>query len=181
MLIQREQSAFLLIDVQQRLLPVIDNREQVLAHCDWLLRLAQRLEVPVLVSEQYPRGLGHTVPQLRERIAADAVMEKLHFSCAAEPMCLDRIESLQCSQWILAGTEAHVCVLQTALGLHQTGKQVFVVADAVSSRHAADRELALERMRQVGITVVGREMVAYEWLHKAGSDEFRSISREFLR
>lgn len=181
MLIQREQSAFLLIDVQQRLLPVIEDGERVLAHCDWLLRLAERLEVPVLISEQYPRGLGHTVPQLLERVAPECVMEKIHFSCAAEPACLERIEALQRPQWILAGTEAHVCVLQTALGLHRAGKQVFVVADAVSSRRAADRELALARMRQVGITVVGREMLAYEWLHRAGSEAFRGISREFLR
>ncbi len=181
MLIQRQNSALLLIDLQQRLLPVIADHERVLAHCLWLLRLARRLDVPVLLSEQYPRGLGHTVPELLEHAPPDAVMEKTHFSCAAEPDCRQRMAGLQREQWIIVGTEAHVCVLQTALGLHQAGQQVFVVADAVASRQPANCELALQRLRQAGVTVVSREMVAYEWLYQAGGDDFRAINRAFLR
>jgi nicotinamidase-related amidase len=88
---------------------------------------------------------------------------------------------LQREQWIIVGTEAHVCVLQTALGLHQAGQQVFVVADAVASRQPANCDLALQRLRQAGVTVVSREMVAYEWLYQAGGDDFRAINRAFLR
>jgi nicotinamidase-related amidase len=181
MLIEREQSALLLIDVQQRLLPVMSEPEQVLDNCAWLLRLAARLELPVLVSEQYPRGLGHTDPRLLELAPPDAVIEKLHFSCAAEPGFLKRIEALDRPQWVLGGIESHVCVLQTALGLHALGKEVYVVAEAVSSRRVSDKLLALDRLRQAGVRIVSREMVGFEWLHKAGDDLFREISREFLR
>ncbi len=181
MLIQRQHSALLVIDIQNRLLPVIADHERVLAHCLWLVRLAQRLDVPMLFSEQYPQGLGHTVAELLEHAPPDAVMEKTHFSCAAEPSCMQRMAELQRKQWIVIGTEAHVCVLQTALGLHQAGQQVFVVADAVASRQVANRDLALQRLSQAGVSVVSREMVAYEWLHQAGGDEFRAINRDFLR
>lgn len=181
MLIQREQSALLLIDVQQRLLPAMSEPEQVVDNCAWLLRLAARLELPVLMSEQYPRGLGHTDPRLLELAPPGAVIEKLHFSCAAEPGCLERIDVLNRPQWVLAGIESHVCVLQTALGLHALGKEVYVVAEAVSSRRASDKQLALDRLRQAGVRIVSREMVGFEWLHKAGDDLFREISREFLR
>ena len=181
MLIQRERSAVLLIDVQQRLLPAMHEPGRVVEQCDWLLRLAARLAVPVLASEQYPRGLGHTEPSLRERLDDEAVLEKACFSCARDPDLVDRVESLDRSQWLLAGIESHVCVLQTALGLRELGKEVFVVAEAVSSRRPADVELAFARMRQAGVQVVGREMVGFEWLGQAGTDEFREISKAFLR
>ena len=181
MLIQRERSPVLLIDVQQRLLPAMHAPERVVEQCDWLLRLAARLQVPVLASEQYPRGLGHTEPRLREHLQDEVVLEKHCFSCARDPELVDRIEDLERSQWLLAGIESHVCVLQTALGLRELGKEVFVVAEAVASRQPADVELAFARMRQAGVQVVGREMVGFEWLGQAGTDEFREVSKAFLR
>jgi nicotinamidase-related amidase len=108
-------------------------------------------------------------------------MEKVHFSCAAEPACMDRINAGGREQIILTGAEAHVCVLQTALGLLAAGKQVFVVADCIGSRHPRDLELALGRMGAEGVRIVSREMVVFEWLHRAGTEVFREISREFLR
>jgi len=108
-------------------------------------------------------------------------MEKLHFSCAAERDCMRRIDALGREQIVVIGAEAHVCVLQTVLDLRAVGKEIYLVADAVSSRSPRDVELALERMRAEGVRVVSREMVAFEWLHQAGTDRFREISREFLR
>ena len=181
MLMRTELSCLLVIDVQERLIPAIHRADEVVANGVWLIRIAQRLNVPILASEQYPRGLGHTVAAIRELLPAEAFMEKTHFSCVAERECMRRIDACGREQLVVIGTEAHVCVLQTALDLRATGKEVYLVADGVSSRSPRDVELALERMRAAGVRIVSREMVAFEWLHQAGTDTFREISREFLR
>jgi len=175
-----ERSLLMVIDVQARLLPAISDAGRVLANCVWLVRVAQELGVPVVVTEQYPQGLGPTVPALRELVSEDAIVAKVHFSCVAEG-CLADLPSYTRDQVIVAGTEAHVCVLQTAMGLLEAGKQVYVVADAVGSRDPANRDLALERLRQNGAQIVAREMVAFEWLKRAGTDLFRRVNREYLR
>jgi nicotinamidase-related amidase len=179
-LLERDASALLLVDLQERLLPHIADGESVLRHATWLLGVARRLGVPVAASEQYPAGLGTTAAALRAQLAPDEIVEKVHFSCVAEG-CLERSAAWQRRQFVVAGTEAHVCVLQTVLDLLGTGKQVFVVSEAVGSRNPADRECALARMRQRGAHIVTREMVAFEWLHRAATDEFRTVHREFLR
>ncbi len=181
MLMRAENSCLLVVDLQERLLPAICQADQIVAASAWLIRIAQHLRVPVLASEQYPRGLGHTVSAIRELLPTDAFMEKTHFSCAAEQNCMRRIDVLGRDQIVLVGTEAHVCVLQTALDLQAAGKEVYLVADGVSSRSPLDVELALARMRAEGVRIVSREMVAFEWLHQAGTEQFREISREFLR
>jgi nicotinamidase-related amidase len=180
MLMRREDSALLVIDIQQRLLPHIDQRQHVLDNAVWMVRLAQRLGVPVIVTEQYPKGIGTTEPALRELVPAAAVREKLHFSCVAA-QCLAGAPGADRAQMVVCGIESHVCVLQTVLELRDQGRQVFVVANAVSSRRPADRELAMARMRAHGVEIVSREMVAFEWLHRAGTEEFREVSRLFLR
>lgn len=181
MLIKSDKSCLLTIDVQERLMRAVHEGRQVIENCTWLINVATRLDIPVLLTEQYPRGLGHTEPTLLARVPAGAIMEKVHFSCAEEPACMDRINAGGHEQIILTGAEAHVCVLQTALGLLAAGKQVFVVADCTASRHPRNLELALDRMRAEGIRIVSREMVVFEWLHRAGTEMFREISREFLR
>jgi nicotinamidase-related amidase len=180
MLLDAQRCALLIVDLQQRLLPAIHDGERVLANCLWLIRVAQRLQVPVVASEQYPKGLGPSVPAVRELLAPEAFVEKTHFSCVAEG-CLQPVPAYAREQWVVAGTEAHVCVLQTVLDLRAAGKQVFTVADAVGSRDPANRALAIERMRQHGVEIVSREMVAFEWLARAGTERFREINREFIR
>ncbi len=180
MLIERERSSLLVIDIQERLLPHIHEGQAVLDHAVWLVKVAQRLGVPVMVSEQYPKGIGPSVAVLRGQTFPENVAEKLHFSCVAAK-CLERLPGAERPQVVVAGTESHVCVLQTVLDLRAQGKEVFVVADAVGSRKPSDKELALARMRANGIEVVSREMVAFEWLRQAGTEEFRAISREFLK
>jgi nicotinamidase-related amidase len=168
------------VDIQERLLPHIHEGQAVLDNAVWLVKVAQRLGVPVMFSEQYPKGIGHTVAVLRGLTFPEAVAEKLHFSCAAAK-CLDRLPGSERPQVVVVGTESHVCVLQTVLDLRGQGKEVFVVAEAVGSRKPSDKELALVRMRGHGVHIVSREMVAFEWLRQAGTDEFRQISREFLK
>jgi nicotinamidase-related amidase len=146
-----------------------------------MMRLAQRLQVPVLVSEQYVKGLGATIKELKELAPAENFMEKVHFSCAADPTCMAKINLAEKNQVVLMGIESHVCVLQTAIGLLGQGKQVFVVADAVGSRDPHDAELARARLRQLGIQVISKEMAFFEWVHQAGTPEFKQLSQEFLK
>lgn len=181
MLMDVKKSCLLVIDVQERLLPAIHRGAEVVENSGWLMDVAAHLEVPTVVSEQYPRGLGHTVEALAKRASPEMLVEKIHFSCAASPACLEAFEATGREQYVLAGIEAHVCVLQTALGLAALGKEVYVVADAVSSRREADAALGLSRMGQEGVRIVSREMVVFEWLGQAGTDTFRHISKNFLR
>jgi nicotinamidase-related amidase len=181
MLIKADQSCLLVIDIQEKLMAALPDRERVIANSAWLIQIANELRLPVLASEQYPKGLGPAVPAVRRCLPEGAVMEKTHFACTAEPVCWERMSAIARQQWILVGAEAHVCVLQTALGLLEAGRKVYVVADAVASRRLEDAELALARLRAEGAQVVTREMVAFEWLQQAGTDLFRDISRRFLR
>ncbi len=181
MLMRAETSCLLAVDFQERLMPAIHQADQVVAHGAWLIQIAQRLAVPILASEQYPQGLGHTVTAIRELLPADAFMAKTHFSCAAERDCMRRLDAVGREQIVIMGVEAHVCVLQTALDLRAAGKEIFLVADAVASRSPRDAELALERVRADGVRIVSREMVVFEWLHQSDTDHFRAISRAFLR
>lgn len=181
MLIHPDKSCLLVIDIQERMAPVIHQVEQVIAHCEWLIDIAQRVEVPVLATEQYPQGLGPTVASIRARIPAAQIIEKIHFSAMSEPAANRAINAGRYNQVVLVGMETHVCVLQTALELKQQAREVYVVEDCVSSRSPDDKAAALARLRQCGIYVVSREMVAFEWLRRAGTDTFREISRQFLR
>lgn len=180
-LIRRHDSLLLVIDVQERLLPAIDCNADILdAHC-WLLSVARELNVACLVTEQYPQGIGSTASALQPYLQNVPVVEKTHFSALQESKCRQAITAQDKKQLILTGTEAHVCVLQTAIDAQAEGYQVFVVADAVGSRHPDDKLLALKRMEQAGCTIVSREMVAFEWLNRSATDEFRSISKTYLR
>lgn len=176
MLITVDQSCLLVIDIQDRLAPTMANPDMVIDNTTVLLKAAESLEVPVLVSEQYPRGLGSTVPQLASMVSPDAVVEKVHFSCIGDEGYVRRFREIGRSQAVLVGIEAHVCVLQTAEQLIGAGCDVFVVADATSSRTTANHGAALERMRADGAHIVTTEMVAFEWLAKAGTPEFKEIS-----
>ena len=177
MLIDRERSFLLLVDVQDRLLPAMAEPEILLRNAAILLKAAARLGVPVLASEQYPRGLGHTVPELASLLPAGAVMEKVAFSCLGEAGPTDRIASFGRKQAVICGIEAHVCVLQTAMDLAAKAYEPFVVRDAVSSRAALSVDTALARFQKTGIEVVTTEMVVFEWLARAGTDEFKEVSR----
>lgn len=180
MLLKADQSLLLVIDIQTRLAPAIHEGAAVTAHNRWLVQVARRLAVPVLATVQYPKGLGPLLPELTELLAEGEVVEKIHFSAVADG-CLEEAPAFVRRQVVVTGTETHVCVLQTALDLLGRGKEVFVVAEAVGSRRPEDKALALERLRQAGCIIVSREMVAFEWLHRAGSELFRAVSREFIR
>lgn len=184
MLMNRDDCVLLVVDMQDRLLPVIDDWQRLLDNVMWLVQVAQKMGVPVLPVELYPQGLGQTHADLRALLPDQSIIQKIHFSCVAGGMFgpgQSAMPGAQRGQVVVCGIESHVCVLQTALELREQGRAVFVVADAVSSRDPASKTLALERMRSHGVDVVSREMVAYEWLKQAGTPLFREISRQFLR
>ena len=180
MLIDAPRSLLLVIDMQEKVLPAISEHERLSANVTWLIRAAQRIGVPVAATEHYAKGLGPTVAAIRSLLPADAIGVKSHFSAVAAK-CLPALPGADRPQVVMAGIEAHVCLLQTALELMEEGKEVYVVADCVGSRRDADRDLALARVRQEGVRIVSREMVVYEWLGEGGTPLFKEINREFLR
>jgi len=175
--IRREQSVLLVVDVQERLLPMIDGQEGVLAAAGRMVRVAEILGIPILCTEQYPRGLGPTVEPLRSLIGAERTREKVAFSCCGAEGLLDGLGGLGRPQVVVVGIEAHVCVQQTVLDLLAAGYRTYVAADAVSSRYPLDRDVAFERMRQAGAVVTTTESVMFEWLEVAGTPEFKQVSR----
>jgi nicotinamidase-related amidase len=180
MLLNRSNSLLLLVDVQEKLTPKILDNESMCNRCAWLLQLAKAMHVPILVSEQYPQGLGYTVESLRHHTPKEAPVEKVHFSCMQVPEYVKKLEAYQKNQLVLIGIEAHVCILQTALEMKDKGYEVFVVVDAVSSRHAIDLQYALKRMKHAGIQLITSEMVFFEWVRQAGTEEFKALSKTFL-
>ena len=176
MLMERGRALLLLVDVQERLVPAMSEPAPMLANCALLLKGAARLGVPILASEQYPKGLGPTVAELAELVPAEARLPKTEFACGADPGIAARLAAAGRDQVVLCGIEAHVCVQQTALGLKAAGCTPFVAADATASRRAGNKALALERMRANGIEVVSAEMVLFEWLGRAATPEFKDLS-----
>jgi nicotinamidase-related amidase len=177
MLLEASHASLLLVDVQERLLPAMAEPDRVVAKCQVLLKAAEVLALPVTISEQYPKGLGPTVAGLQKNSAVS--MQKTAFSCwrddGLKSHFIGKHEAGR-AQVIVAGIEAHVCVLQSCIDMAQAGCAVCVVADAVSSRRTESADLALDRMRMAGVQVVTTEMVVFELLEKAGTAEFRELS-----
>jgi nicotinamidase-related amidase len=177
MLLQAPRSQLLVVDIQARLMPAVADADRVVRNTLILLQAAARLGLPVTVTEQYPKGLGATVPAVAEALPADAVvLPKIHFSAAADPAIATRVASLGRPQVVIAGAEAHVCVLQTAIGLKERGLDMFVVGDASSSRVQASASAAHARLLHAGIPWITTEMAVFEWLGQAGTDDFRALS-----
>jgi nicotinamidase-related amidase len=181
--IDRERVALLLVDFQERLAGVMAPGD--VAACErnivLLLELARQLRLPVVVSEQYPKGLGPTVPVLRAALSQPGLtvdkVEKIEFSCTDAPAFLDLHRRLRRDQWIVVGMEAHVCVYQTARGLVGMGARVHVPADGVISRAPANARIGLELCARAGAAVTTTETVVFDALRRAGTDEFRVLSR----
>jgi nicotinamidase-related amidase len=175
MLLEADRSLLLLVDAQTRLAPAIHDADACVERCRLLIEAARRLAVPVVATEQYPEGLGPTVPALADLLKPAEVHAKRHFSCAGEAQIVAVLEACARPSIVMCGMEAHICVLQSALRLKALGFAPVVVADAVASRRPASREIALQRMRSHGIEIVTAEMVVYEWLREAGTPAFRAI------
>ena len=188
MILNKDRSILLAVDIKARLLPVMAEPERVVRNTTILVSAAKILAVPALASEQYPVGIGHIVPAVRELFEPGAIFEKSEFSCVRntaiagkpaikDPVIRERLATYGRRQVVLCGIESHVCVLQTAFDLITQGYQPFVAADAVSSRDPENRAVALDRLRAGGIGVVSTEMVVFEWLERSDTPEFKALSR----
>jgi len=173
--IVRAKAALVVIDIQERLLPMIFESERVVRNAVRLIKGARVLGIPVLVTEQYKKGLGATTAAVAAEIAGFTQMEKIAFSACGAAGFEKALKAKKISDVILCGIEAHVCVSQTCLDLLDKGFRVFVVVDAMSSRTTDNHFIAVERMRDAGGVVASTEMVLFELLEKAGTDEFKQI------
>lgn len=175
MLIQASRSSLLLIDLQTKLKPAVQGSDDCLARCGLLLAGARRLGLPVSATEHCPEKVGPTVSDLRSRLEPAEIVEKRHFNGMAEPALQRRLIALDRPVTVIGGMEAHVCVLQTALGLKVAGFEAVIVADAIASRDPSSKALAIARFRDHGIEVASAEMVLFEWLEVADTDAFADL------
>lgn len=172
-LIQRAKATLLIVDVQERLWPTMAEKEVLLQRTLQLVKGAQILGVPVISTEQYPKGLGKTVAEVAALLKNQSPFEKTSFSAC--PAVLDSLRQRGVSDVLLCGIESHVCVMQTCLDLLGESFRVFVVADAVASRTVENQRLGVERMRSAGAVIASVEMVLFEMLESAGTAEFKQI------
>ncbi|MCL4491737.1 MAG: hydrolase [Nitrospirae bacterium] len=170
-------TALLIVDIQDRLAVIMKARDEVVKNCLHLIELAKMLDIPIVLTEQYPKGLGRTVSGIRDALPAYQPLEKLTFSCCGEPHFLDEIRKLNKKNIILTGMETHICVLQTCTGLLGDGLNVHLVQDAVCSRTKENWQTATEFMRDAGAVVTCTETVLFQLLKVAGTEEFKAISK----
>jgi nicotinamidase-related amidase len=168
------ESALLVVDLQEKLIPAMDDAEACVAAAVRMIRAARVLGVATLLTEQYPAGLGRTAPAVRTALGETAAVEKMCFTACAQPV-QQRLRELRSSSVIVVGIEAHVCVQQTVLDLLRLRYRPYVCADAVTSRRPLDRETALLRMRQAGAILTTTESVIYEIMGEAGTETFKQI------
>lgn len=172
----KEHTALLVIDVQERLMPVINEQEKIIANTNKLLRGAEILGLETIVTEQYPKGLGNTCKEV-ELGNNPTIIEKVCFSCMGSDAVTEQLKLTNIKSLIICGAEAHICVLKTALEAVKHGYEVHVVADAIGSRTDENKQLAIKRMRHAGVFITSVEMILFMLLDKAGTDEFKAISK----
>jgi len=172
-----ENTALVIIDVQDKLARVMSDRDELFLNLEKLVRGMQALGVPIIVTEQYPQGLGGTVPELAQLLSDVQPIAKLSFSCCGEECFLREIKALDRRQVLVAGIETHVCVYQTVVGLLGSGYEVQVVSDSVSSRTVENKEIGLEKMRSAGAGITSTEMALFELLRVARGEAFKEIIR----
>jgi nicotinamidase-related amidase len=175
-LLTTDKAALLVIDIQERLFPVMHDKEKLLHNIIKLIRGAQVLEIPIVLTEQYPKGLGLTLPEIKELLPNVKPIEKVSFNCCDEAAFCQALEALKRKQVLISGIEAHICVYQTAMALTRAGYQVHVVGDCVSSRKNEDKLVALYKMGAAGISPTTMEMALFELLKVAKGDKFKQIS-----
>lgn len=173
--VDKKKTAFVLVDIQDKFIPVMKNIEKMISNSNILINASKILNIPLIVTEQYPKGLGHTTKKINLPDRKN-VIEKLSFSCFGSEEFVKKIKELNVDSIVLFGIEAHVCVLKTALDALKNNFEVHVVADAISSRTDENKSLAIERMRQSGVFVVSTEMILFQLLEKADTEEFKLIS-----
>ena len=175
-LLTAENTVLLLIDFQEKLFPVMHDKEKLLRNVVKLVKGIKVLEIPIILTEQYPRGLGPTIPEIKELIPEIKPIEKVCFSCCDEASFGEALGALKLMQVLIAGIEAHICVYQTAMALSREGYEVQVVGDGVSSRDPENKLVSLFKMGAAGVSPTTTEMALFELLKVASGDKFKQIS-----
>lgn len=173
-------STLLVIDVQERLLPKIHQSEEVMKSVLWSVALAQKIGIPLLLTEHCPDKIGTTPALLRDKFKEKDIVTKVYFSAVREGNLVDKIQK-QRRQIIIAGTEAHICVQQTVLDLLELEYQVFILDSAVGTRIPNDKVMALQRMGKNGAEIITQDMLAFEWLEKAETPMFKEVLNKFIK
>ena len=176
MLVSKDKSCLLIVDMQEKLFPKMLNQTKILKNISILIESASILKIPVLFSEQYPKGLGKTIAELKV-LKDSLVVEKTTFSCGGSKKFIKILKSLNRSQIIITGIEAHVCVLQTAIDLKGMNYHSFVVEDAISSRVKKSKDIAKKRLGNNGCDLVSTEMIVFEWINDSSDQNFKKISK----
>ncbi|HYE23610.1 MAG TPA: hydrolase [Clostridia bacterium] len=175
--LQAEECALAIVDIQEKLLPPIFNNEALVRNTRLLIHAAKILDIPVLVTTQYAKGLGGTVPEIAELVADVQPIDKTEFSCFGRDEFCSAVKSLpgQRTTMLLCGMEAHICVMQTALAALDQGYIVHVASDAIGSRHEWNWQVGLERMQNAGAVISSTEMMIYELMRKSGTPQFKEL------
>jgi nicotinamidase-related amidase len=174
--LERERALLVVVDLQEKLLPAIDGKDRVLDGARLLIRAARELELPLVLTTQYEKGLGPTVPEVIAEAPGVKPVDKVAFGCFGSEDFLARLATFAGrDQLLVAGIESHICVAQTVLGAVGKGYRVHVAADAVGSRHAEDRELGLRRMERAGAVISSTEMAVYELLGRSDAAAFKRL------
>jgi nicotinamidase-related amidase len=171
-----ENTVLVAIDFQERLFPAMHDKEKLLRNTVKLIRGAKALEVPVVLTEQYPKGLGPTIPEVKELLPDIKPIEKVCFSCCDSEAFSQALEALKRKQVLICGIEAHICVYQTAMALARAGYEVQAVSDCVSSREPENKAIAIQKLSAVGVLPASAEMALFELLRVAQGDKFKQIS-----
>lgn len=174
--LEKDNSLLIIIDIQERLASAMKVKEEITTNCLHLIELSKLLEIPIIVTEQYPKGLGQTIEEIRNALPSYNPIEKITFDCCMERYFLEKVKEYG-KNIILTGMETHICVLQTCLGLLKEGFNVHVVKDAVSSRSKENWKTGLEFMRDAGAVITCTETVLFQILKIAGTEQFKAISK----
>ena len=175
--LQPRNCALLVVDIQDRLMPVIDGREEVARNSALLLKAAAVLDMPVLATTQYVARIGELLPEIREELGGVVPLDKMEFDCFANQAIKEKAKELpkEINTLVICGVETHICIYQTVLGALKEGYKVWVPADAVSSRSQRNYQTGLDRIKEVGATIGNTEMIIYDLLHRAGTAEFKEL------
>jgi len=175
--LKHSETIFVLIDIQEKLAAAMKMKDAVVENCLHLIELSKLLDIPVVLTEQYPRGLGRTLDEIRKAIPSYEPFEKTSFDCCSEAGFIPKVSSYGRNSIVLAGMESHICILQTALGLLTSGYAVQVPADAVCSRKKGNHKTAMHFIRDAGGVITATETVLFQLLERAGTEAFKTISK----
>lgn len=175
-MLRKDDTLAIMVDMQDRLVPAIAHNEELTRSCSMLLKGLEMLDVPLIATQQYTKGLGMTLPELQQ-FTEGRWIEKITFSCWREPAFRDAVSALGVKQMMVFGTETHICVEQTVLDMLEAGFEVYLIADCVGSRFDIDRDTALRRMERAGAIVTTSEAALFELTEAGGTDTFRAVSR----